>query len=193
MNVNTSSESRMNTAATVALVAVAFLNVAAAPHVGTYPENSLPEAFSVSVEIDGATDGGFVAGHPGRASISVADGEVVFTMGGDDAIAGIYRDSSSVSAPLATGPATVTVSYGANGSMSLTVEQAAMSQTVEGEYDPASLEQLTMLEELVGGVPCSINFYVGAADGSCMVQPFDGTISELTVTNTALAGRVAVR
>ena len=183
----------MNTVATAAIVAIAFLNVAAAPHVASYDEVSLAELFAVTVEIDGATEGGFVAGYPGRASISVVDGEVVFTMGGEEAIAGIYRDAVSVSAPLGAGPATVTATYDASGAMALTVEQASASQMVVGAYDPASLEQLSMLEGLVGGVACSTNFYVGEADAACLVQPFDGVISDLTVSNTTPADRVAAR
>lgn len=185
------SEIRMNVAATVSVFALAFLNVAAAPHVATYEGLTLPESFSITADIDGSN--GFIAGHPGRASLEVVDGDVVFTMGGDEAIAGICGDATSIRAALTPGSASVAATYGANGEIELMVEQASVSQIVVGAYDPASLEQLSMLEALVGGVACSANFYVGDADEACMVTPFDGAVSNVTVADTTPAERIAAR
>ena len=193
MTVNVQSEFRMNIVATTAVAALAFLNVAAAPHVVSHDDMCLSDTFAVTVEIEGATDGGFVAGHPGRASVSVENDEVVFTMGGEEAIAGIYRHAVTVRAPLAAGPATVTATYDASGAMTLMVDQESAMQVMSGEYDPALLEQLSMMEEMVGGVPCSTNFYVGDAAEACMVQPFDGVISDVSVTTNTPADRVAAR
>ena len=182
----------MNIATAALTTAFAILNIAAAPGVVTYEDVQVPSEFTIEVEIDGAANGGFVAGHPGRASISVENDEVVFTMGGDDAIADIYRESNSVRLPV-YGAARVVASYDQDGEMVLVVEQAHSSQMVVGTYDPAALEQLSMMEELVGGVPCSDNFYIGSADDVCGVQPFDGTVSDVSISSNSQAERVASR
>ncbi len=179
--------------ATAALtIAFATLSIAAAPGVVAYEDVQVPSEFTIEVEIDGATDGGFVAGHPGRASISVDGDEVVFTMGGDDAIADIYRESTSIRLPV-SGAARIVASCDNDGAMMLMVEQAHASAMTVGTFDPASLEQLSMMEELVGGVPCSDNFYISAADAVCGVQPFDGVVSNVSVSSNSQAERVASR
>ena len=45
--------------------------------------------FSMSMWVEIGQQDGFVAGNPGRASLSIENGEFVFTIGGNDEIAGI--------------------------------------------------------------------------------------------------------
>ncbi|MFT6399987.1 MAG: hypothetical protein ACJAYU_004757 [Bradymonadia bacterium] len=182
----------MNIVIAALTTAFAILNVAAAPGVATYEDVQVPTEFTIQLEIDGATEGGFVAGHPGRASITVDGDEVVFTMGGDEAIANIYRESTSIRLPI-HGAARVSASYDNTGAMVLVVEQGHRSALTVGIFDPAGLVQLSMMEELVGGVSCSNNFYVGAAADACGVQVFDGTVSNVSISSNSQVERVAAR
>lgn len=112
---------------------------------------------------------GYLVGHPGRASVEVLDGSVVFTIGGDASIDGIAREAYVVSVPLgsyAGANRTTLISASYDGeTMRLSVYGPGLDAPVVAEaHVPRAatmLEQLSVMEELMGGGACSRTLVFG--------------------------------
>ena len=144
----------------------------------------MPSAFTMSMWLRGGQDG-FVAGHPGRVWIGVEGDEIAFHVGGDYAIAGIFRDDYRIALPIDIEEWTfVAASFDAEGRMTLAASTTGSPMRMTRGYaDMAVMEQLDMMEELVGGVRCSQNLYVGGTVAECApdAESFGGQVNEMTV------------
>lgn len=128
----------------------------------------------------GAQDG-HVAGHPGRVAVLVEDGDWVFRVGGDKPIADIYRDVAEVRVPIrGMSRATIRAEYHADGGLVLMVDDIHGRRVESGMADVAVMEQLDMLESMVGGVICSDRVFVGASAAPCGTA-FDGVVETFEV------------
>ena len=170
----------MNAVATT-LLAIAALTAATASvahaedgqaHVMTAAEEALTlqGEFSMTMWVEAGAEDGFVAGNPGRAALTLEGDEMVFTIGGDDALSGIFRESYSVRAQVNRSEwIHVAATFGDDGMMTLAVssDEGEMSVVVGGA-DTGLLEQLDMMEELVDGVTCSDGFYTAGAPNKCV-------------------------
>lgn len=141
--------------------------------------------FSMAMWVEVGEEDGFIAGNPGRASLSLKNGEFVFTIGGDDEIAGIYRDSYAVnaSAPV-DGWTHVAATLANDGTMMLAVSDGDGEISLGvSRADVDLFGQLSMMEELVGDVSCSETFFIGDAPSKCV--PTEGN-SDASVEGVAI-------
>ena len=169
----------MNAVANTLLIVVALTVVTNVAHAEDSPAHPLSAAeesltlggeFSVTLWMRPGSEDGFVAGNPGRASLALDQDDLVFTIGGDDALAGIVRESYSVRVAVNRDQWThVAATFAADGVMTLAVTAGEGEMSlVMGGADVSLLEQLDMLEDLVGGVACSEVFYTGGAMRKCV-------------------------
>jgi hypothetical protein len=132
--------------------------------------HTLRGEFSMTMWVEPSSEDGFIAGNPGRAWLSLDGNDIVFTIGGDDDLGGIVRESYSVRARIDRDDRShVGVSFAADGTMILAISADEGEMTlVLGGGDPAVLEQLDLLEDLIGGVSCSEVLYIGMAPEKCV-------------------------
>ncbi len=174
------------TIATFAFAASASANDSAVAVLGsTDAELTIDGEFSMAMWVEVGEQDGFIAGNPGRASLAIENGEFIFTVGGEDEIAGIYRESYEVGATApAAGWTHVAATLASDGIMTLAVSNGNGETSLSmSRSDMDLFAQLTIMEELIGDVTCSETFFVGDAPQKCV--PSDGN-SDANVEDAAV-------
>ncbi|MFT6628130.1 MAG: hypothetical protein ACJA1R_001391 [Flavobacteriales bacterium] len=127
---------------------------------------------------------GLVIGNPGRATLAIEGGKVVFTIGGE-VFDGIERDTYSTMVRVPEGAVSVRIEASYDGeNMVLRVTDRAITRAQRTNAPEAGmmLEQLSMMEEIMGGGECSHTLVFGNPEACGSTAPaYTGTISGVVV------------